>query len=68
MNYRVLMPVQNSGNAASFTFNAHFTKNVPQEYVEKPLEENQSYLLFIKMIQSVKETLHHHKDLESNNI
>ena len=41
---------------------------MPPEYVEQPLKENQLYLLFIKMIQSVKETLHHHKDLESNHI
>lgn len=35
--FRVLMPIENSGNVASFTFNAGFCKNVPSEYVEKPL-------------------------------
>ena len=35
--FRLLMPVENSGNVASFTFNASFRRNVPAAYVEKPL-------------------------------
>lgn len=35
--FRILMPVENSGNVASFTFDACFVRNVPIEYVEKPL-------------------------------
>ena len=49
-SFRVLMPVAASGNVASFTFNAMFQKNVPPEYVERPLEQQQRYLLFLKMI------------------
>lgn len=37
--FRLLMPIENSGNVANFTFNAAFRKNVPSEYVEKPLRE-----------------------------
>ena len=49
-DFRVLMPVENSGNVASFTFNAEFQKNVPIEYVEKPLLKDQRYLLILRMI------------------
>lgn len=58
------MPVENSGNVASFTFNSSFRRNVPAEYVEKPLESDTRYLMLIRMIQSVKEALHHNEDLD----
>ena len=64
-DFRLLMPVENSGNVASFTFNANFQRNVPQRYVERPLETGVGYLLLVRMIQSVKEALHHSADLDS---
>ena len=50
LNHRVLLPVENSGNVASFTFNANFTKNVPAVYVEKPLAAQTRYLLIVRMV------------------
>jgi len=58
------MPVEHSGNVASFTFNALFQKNVPAPFVEKPLSPSTRYLLIVRMVQSVKEALHHHEDLD----
>ena len=44
------MPIENSGNVASFTFDAGFTRNVPASYVEKPLQRNTKYLLLVRMV------------------
>ena len=63
--FKVLMPIEYSGNVASFTFNANFKRSVPSEDVEKPLVPDTLYLLFFRVIQSVKESLHHHKDLQT---
>ena len=46
--HRVLLPVQTSGNVAQFTFNATFTETV--EELEMPIEPEQPYLLFLKLI------------------
>lgn len=62
--FRLLMAIENSGNVANFVFNAAFQRNVPQEFVEKPLTDNNRFLLIVRMIQSVKEALHHHEDLD----
>ena len=66
LGFKVLMPVEHSGNVANFTFNAVFQRSVPSEDVEKPLVVNNLYLLFFRMIQSAKEMLHHHKDLDTS--
>lgn len=50
--HRVLLPVQTSGNIASFTFNSQFVASV--EELKMPIEVNEPYLLFVKMISSVK--------------
>ena len=66
--FRILMPVEHSGNVASFTFNADFTRSVPAEDVEKPIAENKLYLLFFRMIQTAKQTMHHSKDLDMSHL
>ena len=58
------MPVENSGNVACFTFNASFNRNVPTEFVEKPLQTQTPYLLLVRLVQSVKEAMHHPADLD----
>ena len=50
--HRVLLPVQTSGNIASFTFNSRLVATV--EELKMPVEVNEPYLLFVKMISSVK--------------
>lgn len=59
------MPIEHSGNVATFTFNACFKRSVPSEDVEKPLIPNNLYALFFRVIQSTKETMHHSKDLDT---
>lgn len=66
--FRLLMPVAQSGNMAAFTISAMFQRNVPQEYVERPLLIGQRYILILRMLRTVKEALHYHKDLDANNI
>jgi hypothetical protein len=44
------------------TFNATFIPTV--EELKMPIEVNEPYLLFMKMIQSVKEVMHHPKELD----
>ena len=58
------MPVEHSGNVASFTFNASFVRNVPRPFVEKDLHRQSKYLLLVRLVQTVKEALHHHEDLD----
>lgn len=48
--FKVLMPIEHSGNVASFTFNASFKRSVPSEDVEKPLIPDTLYLIFFRMI------------------
>ena len=50
---QVLMPIEHSGNVATFTFNASFKRSVPTEDVEKPLISDTLYLIFFRVIQSV---------------
>lgn len=63
-SFRLLMPVEHSGNVASFVFNANFQRNVPRLFVEKDLQRQTRYLLLVRMVQTVKEALHHHEDLD----
>lgn len=58
----MLLPVQTSGNVAQFTFNATFIETV--EELEMPIETGEPYLLFFKLIQSVKEALNHDPALD----
>lgn len=60
--HRILLPVEHSGNVCQLTFNAMFIPTV--EELKMPIEVNEPYLLFMKMIQSVKEVMHHPKDLD----
>jgi len=53
-----------SGNVATFEFNATFTRMVPINEMRQSLEVKKPYLLFVKMIQTVKQCFHHHKDLD----
>jgi len=39
-NFRVLMPIENSGNVASFTLQASFTREVPIVSCKRPLQSN----------------------------
>ena len=63
-DFRLLMPVENSGNVASFVFNASFVRNVPKPFVERDLHSETKYLLLVRLVQTVKEALHHHEDLD----
>jgi hypothetical protein len=60
------MPIEHSGNVASLTLNAMFKRSVASEDVNKKLVPEQLYLLFIRMVQSVKEMMHHSKDLDTS--
>ena len=51
--FKVLMPIEHSGNVATFTFKASFKRSVPTEDVEKPLISDTLYLIFFRVIQSV---------------
>lgn len=64
--FKVLLPIEHSGNVASLLFNASFIRSVPSEDVEKPLVAQTLYLLFFRMIQTTKEMFHHHKDLDTS--
>ena len=64
MGHRVLLPIETSGNIAQFTFNATFTPTVEPVFINKSLKNNESYLLFMKMISSCKEVMHHCKELD----
>jgi len=66
--FKVLMPIERSGNVATFTFNVSFKRSVPSEDVEKPLIPDTLYFIFFRVIQSVKETLHHNKDLDTSTL
>ena len=48
--FRLLMPIENSGNVASFVFNAGYRRNVPFKFVEKDLHSETKYLLLVRMV------------------
>jgi hypothetical protein len=54
-DFRVLMPVERSGNVATFTFNAKFTASVPLESINKTLVANRPYMFYFRMIRGIKE-------------
>jgi hypothetical protein len=60
------MPIHHSGNVARFHLDATFTRSIPSEDVEKPLTVDTLYLLYFRMVQTAKEMLHHHKDLDTS--
>jgi hypothetical protein len=64
VGHRVLLPIETSGNVAQFTFNARFAATVEPVFINKPLLNKEAYLLFLKMIQSCKEVMHHRKELD----
>lgn len=62
------MPVERSGNVATFTFNAQFTGSVPLESIDKSLEPNRPYMFNFRMIRGVKEAAHVDKEIETTNL
>ena len=66
--FRILMPVEHSGNVANFCFNADFVRAVPIEDVEKPIEGTRLYLMLFRMIQTCKQTMHHSKELDTSHL
>jgi len=62
--HKVRLPIELSGNVATFEFNATFTRMVPIDQMRQSLVVNKPYLLFVKMIQTVWQCFHHHKDLD----
>jgi len=62
--HKVRLPIELSGNVATFEFNATFTRMVPIDQMRQSLVVNKPYLLFVKMIQTVRQCFHHHKDLD----
>jgi hypothetical protein len=49
------MPVERSGNVATFTFNALFTASVPLENINKTLVAKRPYMFYFRMIRGIKE-------------
>ena len=66
--HQVRLPIEKSGNVATFEFNATFTGMVPVNSMRQSLVPKKPYLFFVKMIQTVKQCFHHHKDLDLSHL
>lgn len=54
-HHRVLLPIEYSGNVASFTLRARFHCEVPLSLARQLIEPQRDYLLFMRMIQTSKQ-------------